>query len=223
MVQPVLSSRSCRSYFGPALCVLVGTWACAATDQGERGAPLQPLPESGVVSAFPTAMEPGNDASVPAVVSGLSDAGVVADAGVAADAAAAPDTDARPNPPRPIDGGNVPGPITGKNPPFSTTHVDAAAHGFVEDEFFLEGSAASYTATGSHGLDGKWDARPDAHAAYKTRLIVRRPREASAFNGTVFIEWLNVTRGRDAERYGTLTHPGDAYAYDICAQAGAAV
>jgi hypothetical protein len=259
MVQPVLSSRSCRSYFGPALCVLVGTWACAATDQGERGAPLQPLPESGVVSAFPTAMEPGNDASVPAVVSGLSDAGVVADAGVAADAAAAPDTDARPNPPRPIDGGNVPGPITGKNPPFSTTHVDAAAHGFVEDEFFLEGSAASYTATGSHGLDGKWDARPDAHAAYKTRLIVRRPREASAFNGTVFIEWLNVTRGRDAEvayslaseellrggygyvgvsvqsagvdalkssdaeRYGTLTHPGDAYAYDIYAQAGAAI
>jgi hypothetical protein len=196
---------------GPALCVLGGTWACAATDQGERGAPLQPLPESGVVSASPEGIGPGNDASVPATVPGLCDA------------AAAPEAEARPSPPRPIDGGNVPGPITGKNPPFSTAHVDVAAHGFVEEAFFLEGSAASYTATGSHGLDGKWDARPDAHAAYKTRPIVRRPREASAFNGTVFIEWLNVTRGRDAERYGTLTHPGDAYAYDICAQAGAAV
>jgi len=34
---------------------------------------------------------------------------------------------------------------------------------------------------------------------YATRLIVRRPADPGAFNGTVVVEWLNVTAGFDAD------------------------
>jgi hypothetical protein len=36
-------------------------------------------------------------------------------------------------------------------------------------------------------------------APYKTRILVRRPTDASKFNGTVIIEWLNVSGGVDAD------------------------
>ena len=103
-------------------------------------------------------------------------------------------------------------------------------------------------------------------------MVVRRPVDAADFNGTLVVEWLNVSAGRDSdpdfgfladellgegyayvsvsaqkigvepgglgieipnvppealaplktwdpERYGSLSHPGDAYSYDIFNQA----
>jgi hypothetical protein len=35
---------------------------------------------------------------------------------------------------------------------------------------------------------------------YKTRIVVRRPADAKRFNGTVLVEWDNVTNGFDAEK-----------------------
>ena len=129
---------------------------------------------------------------------------------------------------------------------------DLAAAGWAETELLASGTAVSY---GGH---------PDA--AYRTRVVVRRPAEAVA-SGTLVVEWLNVSSGSDAapdwtylaeelvrrghawagvsaqyvgveggpvavdagagpsglkavdpSRYGDLSHPGDAYAYDIYTQ-----
>jgi hypothetical protein len=46
--------------------------------------------------------------------------------------------------------------------------------------------------------DGRWTFAPDASAPYRTRVLVREPAKASAFSGTVIVEWLNVSGGLDA-------------------------
>jgi hypothetical protein len=42
-----------------------------------------------------------------------------------------------------------------------------------------------------------WTVTPKDTAEYKTRILVRRPTTATEFNGTVYVEWLNVTAGLD--------------------------
>ena len=127
--------------------------------------------------------------------------------------------------------------------------------GYRAEEFFVSGTASSYAA--------------DEQADYTTRIVVLTPTDDAAFNGTVIVEWLNVSGGIDApavwfmahreiardgyayvavsaqrvgveggaslvgadmslkaqdpERYATLSHPGDAFAYDIFSQAGSLV
>ena len=96
----------------------------------------------------------------------------------------------------------ITGPIPVTSPPgepspdfvFSTSAIDLTGHGYIEEEFFIEGTANRYTtlelATGRI-LDG-------GHP-YKTRLVVRRPVSPDRFNGTVVVEWNNVTAGRDLD------------------------
>jgi hypothetical protein len=131
---------------------------------------------------------------------------------------------------------------------------DLATLGYRADEFFVAGTAASFAA--------------DQLADYKTRIVVLRPTDDAAWNGTAIVEWLNVSGGVDApavwfmahreiartgyayvvvsaqrvgiegglslvgdaslkkldpQRYSELSHPGDAYAYDIFTQVGRAV
>lgn len=78
------------------------------------------------------------------------------------------------------------------NYPFFATALDLSSYNYVEEEFFFEGTAQRYTlpelATGSV-IDG-------GHP-YRTRMIVRRPASAAGFNGTVLMEWQNVTVGHD--------------------------
>ena len=127
--------------------------------------------------------------------------------------------------------------------------------GYRADEFFVSGTASSYAA--------------DQQADYTTRIVVLTPADHAAFNGTVIVEWLNVSGGIDApavwfmahreiaragyayvavsaqrvgveggvslvgadmslkaqdpDRYSRLSHPGDAFAYDIFSQAGSLV
>ena len=156
---------------------------------------------------------------------------------------------------------------------------DLAAAGWVEEEFTVEGTAVDYeTADGeAPPADGHWDLVPGDEADYRTRIVVRRPGDAADFDGTVVVEWLNVSAGADsspdytylvdelvrggyawvgvsvqsigveggdvavmtpvsefagagqglkaidAERYGDLTHPGDAFAYDIFTQVARAL
>ena len=76
---------------------------------------------------------------------------------------------------------------------FSTTH-ELAVNGYIEEEYFIEGLANTYNtptgATGSVATTGN---------PYKTRIVVRRPADKARFNGTVLVEWYNVTNGFDAE------------------------
>jgi hypothetical protein len=75
---------------------------------------------------------------------------------------------------------------------------DEAEVGYQEKEYFFSGTAISYTATGELGADGIWNIEPAATADYKSRIVVQRPANAADFNGTVVMEWFNVTGGLDA-------------------------
>jgi hypothetical protein len=69
---------------------------------------------------------------------------------------------------------------------------------YVEHEFFLAGMARSFELVGERAGDGRWVARPSGTAPFKTRLVVRRPSDEAGFNGTVHVEWLNVSGNTDA-------------------------
>ena len=80
------------------------------------------------------------------------------------------------------------------NYPFYASTIDLGAKGYVEQEFFIEGTARQYeTPAGAAGraLEGRHP--------FKTRMVVRRPASAARFNGTVIVEWNNVTAGRDLD------------------------
>ena len=96
----------------------------------------------------------------------------------------------------------VTGPVTGGTPDIPMNAMLASyksKYGYRENEFFMQGTATSYDAKGPLGEDGKWSVTPGAKASYKTRLIVRAPVDPKKFNGTVIVEWLNVTSGRDSD------------------------
>ena len=147
----------------------------------------------------------------------------------------------------------VTGPVEGgirTGRPYGTTMVPLEK-GWVEEEFFVEGTARTYTTA------------TETEAPFKTRILVRRPTDPADFNGTVILDWNNVTLATDRDvawqplhpvvmdrgfvyvsvaaqrvgveasplslkawdpvRYGTLSHPGDDYSYDIFSQTGEAV
>jgi len=76
-----------------------------------------------------------------------------------------------------------------------TDTSEVLARGFTEKEYFLDGTATSYRRVGTWGEDGAWGAEPDTAADYTTRVLVRAPADPSRFNGTVVVEWLNVSAG----------------------------
>jgi hypothetical protein len=173
----------------------------------------------------------------------------------------------------------VSGPLTGGTQGGSFNAMPdglAEQYDYVEEEYLLEGDATAYDLEGEQTEDGHWSVTPGESAPYRTRVIVRRPADTDAFDGTVFVEWLNVTAGIDAdpefglthpeimrsgsayvavsaqqvsieggggilpieipgrgqpqalkewdpERYGELSHPGDAWSYDIYSQAAQAI
>lgn len=83
---------------------------------------------------------------------------------------------------------------------------DLAALGYTDDEFFVSGSASAYTPLGDLGPDGRWAATPSGSADYTIRIVVLKPADASAFNGTVIVEWLNVSGGIDAPAVWMMAH-----------------
>ena len=95
----------------------------------------------------------------------------------------------------------VSGPVTGgsKGWAFAGPTTDLAALGYRQDEYFLEGEAVRYgPAPGTDlGRDGRWQVEPVESAPYKTRMVVVvvRPIDPSAFNGTVILLWNNVSAG----------------------------
>ncbi|MEM9254316.1 MAG: alpha/beta hydrolase domain-containing protein [Pseudomonadota bacterium] len=160
------------------------------------------------------------------------------------------------------------GPLDGE-PILVSSFFPLASVGYEQAEFFASGTASSYINVNELQPDGRWEVQVDQTADYRTRLVVIRPSDPADFNGTVVVEWLNVSAGFDAapdwgmlhtefirsgyawvglsaqqagvealldgsaaavipgaisdDRYTTLSHPGDEFAYDILSQVGQAL
>jgi len=102
--------------------------------------------------------------------------------------------------PNPTVVGPIPSSVAPGDPahdyPFLSTQFDLQRYGYVEEEFFIEGTADRYAvATGQLTT-----ATPvDGGHPYRTRIVVRRPKDRRRFNGTAVVEWYNVTVGFDVE------------------------
>ncbi|MGF7237256.1 MAG: alpha/beta hydrolase domain-containing protein [Frankia sp.] len=88
----------------------------------------------------------------------------------------------------------------------SPVTVSLKGTGYVEDEYAASGTATSYKAQGAFTQDGRWTFQPADTAAYRTRVVVRRPAAAKDFSGTVVVEWLNVSSGVDSDVEWWNTH-----------------
>jgi hypothetical protein len=88
---------------------------------------------------------------------------------------------------------DAPGAATHNYPWMTTQHVLKDV-GYVEEEYFYDGKASRFNtpATGNGTL-------VDSGHPYKTRMLVRRPADPKKFNGTVLVEWQNVTAGYDID------------------------
>ncbi len=164
----------------------------------------------------------------------------------------------------------VSGPVPG-SPSLVFTSFDLAPFGYVQEEFFFGGEATAYTPETPLTEDGRWTVTPASTAPFTTRMVVVRPEDPKDFDGTVYVEWFNVSagydnapnwtqvhlellrqgaawvgvsaqavgvqggqtvtgdtaagglKGGDPQRYGSLSHPGDSYSYDIFTQAARVV
>ena len=102
----------------------------------------------------------------------------------------------------------VEGPITSGNGRIvvQSSNFDLANVGYQQAEFFISGTAHSYTSATPLTDDGKWTLTENGAAPYKTRLVVYRPIDPKKFDGTVMVEWLNVSGGLDAGANWTMDH-----------------
>jgi hypothetical protein len=95
----------------------------------------------------------------------------------------------------------VPTPTVTPLPTTATSHAWLAQaplpDGYVEEEFQFSGTAGLYAYAA--GGPPRWDITLQDQQPYTTRMIVRRPSDPQKFNGTVVVEWLNVTAGYDVD------------------------
>jgi hypothetical protein len=83
---------------------------------------------------------------------------------------------------------------------------DLAAVGYTESEFFISGTASAYASAEPLASDGRWTVTPEAPKPYTTRIVVRRPVDPARFDGTVVVEWLNVSGGLDTSPDWSFIH-----------------
>ena len=85
----------------------------------------------------------------------------------------------------------ISGPISGglRGWPFTAALLDLSQFGFIEDEYFIEGTANTYRPDPdkTFGSDGDWDAVVTGTYPYKSRFLVRRPADRG--NSTVRSSW----------------------------------
>jgi hypothetical protein len=160
------------------------------------------------------------------------------------------------------------GPAVGGSHSLYSVAFDLSTVAYTASEHFVSGSARRFRDAEPRTPDGRWRVEPVDAAPFTTRVVVHRPEHAVEANGTVIVEWLNVTGGLDIpavwmtthrhlvragytwvgvsaqetgiqggggvmagvslresapERYGLLSHPGDAYAYDLFTEVARAV
>ena len=86
------------------------------------------------------------------------------------------------------------------------TYFSLDNQGYEQEEYFFTGEAKSYKNVGPITADGKWQVTAADSATYKTRMLIYRPSSPEKFNGTVLVEWLNVTAGLDTATDWILLH-----------------
>ena len=101
---------------------------------------------------------------------------------------------------------DVTGPVAGTPVLYGHTSFDLASVGYKQSEYFLSGTAKAYTPIDPLTSDGKWKVRATSSAPFTTRIVVNRPIDPADFNGTVIVEWLNVSGGIDASPEWMQTH-----------------
>lgn len=98
------------------------------------------------------------------------------------------------------------GPEAPGNTFIASTMLNLSLLGYQESEFFVSGTARSFVSQGALEGDGRWAIETADEADYKTRIVVYRPINSEDFNGTVIIEWLNVSGNVDAAPDWTMMH-----------------
>jgi hypothetical protein len=119
------------------------------------------------------------------------------------------ETETAPFQPLAVPNPTLEGPVTGGNgaPFIQSTSFDLTEVGYRQAEFFMSGTARAFTNLGPFGEDGVWNAELSGSTAdYNVRIVVYRPIDAQQFNGTVLVEWFNVSGGLDAAPDWTATH-----------------
>ncbi|HET6965282.1 MAG TPA: alpha/beta hydrolase domain-containing protein [Acidimicrobiales bacterium] len=113
------------------------------------------------------------------------------------------------------------GPVTGgiHGRPFGSSVINLASWGYREDEYFASGTAQNMGSASN-------PAPTSGTAPYVTRLLVRRPSNPARFNGTVLVEWFNVSSSQDydadwSEGYREILRGGYVYVGVSVQQAGA--
>ncbi len=94
------------------------------------------------------------------------------------------------------------GPVEGgqRGYAYSASIVDLATYGYVEEEYFVSGTAHSYLPVAGTTLDrsGKWRVEAGEDVPFTTRMLVRKPQE-SQFNGTVVVEFMQEYFGSERD------------------------
>jgi hypothetical protein len=107
-------------------------------------------------------------------------------------------------------GVTVTGPMPVTSPTFNKTlygtNFNLSRVGYEKSQFILSGTARSFVPTNALSSDGKWKVTTGVSAPYTTRIAVYRPINPKRFNGTVVVEWLNVSGGTDDAPDWTLSH-----------------
>lgn len=88
------------------------------------------------------------------------------------------------------------GPINGPGDISLPTGFDLSQVGYERSEFFIGNPANSYSSPDPLSADGRWAVTADPEpGGYISRMVTYRPTDPAEFNGTVIVEWLNVTAG----------------------------
>ncbi len=90
----------------------------------------------------------------------------------------------------------------GKGPFVAGTFFDLGTVGYRQAEYALTTGVRAFGPTGPAGSGVSVVEEAEA----VTRIVVHRPEDAAAFDGTVVVEWLNVSGGLDAAPLWTFTH-----------------
>jgi hypothetical protein len=103
----------------------------------------------------------------------------------------------------------VRGPITGPGDISLVTGFDLSHVGYERSEHFLAGLALAYRPTAPLTSDGELSVEADGSvpaAGFNTRMVTIRPTDPARFNGTVIVEWLNVSAGVDLPTDWIFSH-----------------
>ena len=119
---------------------------------------------------------------------------------------------------------SVTGPIASTSEPggaardhiFYATPMNLKKAGYVEEEYFISGTATRYSFSGA-----QVSTTPIGTMPYRTRIVVRRPASAKAFSGVVVVDWQNVTAGHDVDSEWSLA--GEFFVRSGWAWVGASV